>query len=464
MPTSLPSPDALRSAALRLPRLACAPESRGPVAVAVSGGADSVYLLCALWADEALRPRLRVLHFDHRVRGEASAEDARFVAAFAAALEVPCVLGVREGQGNSAEAALRAARDAFFAQQRAALGFELLCTAHHLDDIVENALMRLARGAGLAGLAAPRARQEFRDGHRRWRPLIEAGLTKAGVLAGLRSAGIPWREDATNGLPVATRNRVRAWLAEGGDASLGLGYADGFARSARILGEAQAALAEWSRELGCVVRPDGAMPVAALRGRPTALVQECLRAFLHHHGVSDPSVKSLDPLARAIGAGTDARSAVRGLSVGVQGGVLTLLAEPMVFGPEVRPLIFGVPDGECGLLAELTDVDATLWASLSQGEISPEREAYVVAPTAALSWRGRAEGDRYQPLGSPGSAKLSDLLINRKVPAEKREALPVVLAGSAILWVPGLPPAESARLTGPSKGALRLTWLVPRLG
>jgi tRNA(Ile)-lysidine synthetase-like protein len=206
------------------------------------------------------------------------------------------------------------------------------------------------------------------------------------------------------------------------------------------------------------------MPVAALRGRPTALVQECLRAFLHHHGVSDPGAKSLEPLTQAIDAGTDARSAVRGVSVRVQGAVLARLTEPIVFGPDERRLTIGLPDGECGLLAELTDVDASTWASLSRGDISPESEAYVIAPTAALSWRGRAEGDRYQPLGSPGSAKLSDLLINRKVPAEQREVLPVVLAGAEILWVPGLPPADSARLTGPTMGALRLTWLGPRLG
>ena len=88
---SLPSPEDLRAAALRLPRLPAAPALAGPIAVAVSGGADSIYLLCALWADGSLRSRLRVLHFDHRVRGEASAEDARFVAAFCAALGVPCV-------------------------------------------------------------------------------------------------------------------------------------------------------------------------------------------------------------------------------------------------------------------------------------------------------------------------------------------------------------------------------------
>jgi tRNA(Ile)-lysidine synthase len=421
-------------------------------------------LLCALWADDAVRPRLRVLHFDHRVRGEASAEDARFVAALCAALGVPCVLGMREGQGNASESDLRSDRDAFFAEQRQAIGFELLCTAHHLDDVVENALLRLARGAGLAGLAAPRVLQDFRDGHRRWRPLIAAGIAKSVLLASLQAAGITWREDATNGLPIAARNRIRAWLAEGGEAALGVGYAEGFIRSARIIGEAQAALASWARELGCVISAAGTMPVDALKGRPEALAQECVREFLHHYGVADPSAKSLLPLTSAIVAGSDARSAVRGVVVRVKAGELSVLTEAPSFGSVERRLQVGSADDESSLLAEVVDVDAPLWASLSRGDISPAREVYVVAPATTLTWRGRVEGDRYQPLGSPGTAKLSDLLINRKIPAEQREALPVVLAGSEILWVPGLPPAESARLAGPTKGALRLTWLGLCLG
>lgn len=461
---SLPTPAALRAAALRLPRLRSAPTSSGPVAVAVSGGADSVYLLGALWADEALRPRLRILHFDHRVRGEDSADDARFVAALCAALGVPCVVGRRAGEGDASEAALREARDAFFAVQRQTLGYELLCTAHHLDDVVENVLMRLARGAGLAGLAAPRALQSFRDGHRRWRPLIETGITKQALVAALRDAGIPWREDATNCLPVAARNRVRAWLTGGGEAALGAGYAEGFARSARIIGEAQAALAEWARELGCVVSVAGVLPVGPLKGRPEVLAQECLRAFLHHHGIVDPGAKSLGPLAAAIVAGGEARSAVRGVVVRVKGGALSVLTDAPMFGADERPLPLAVPDDESGLLAEVVEVDAALWASLSRGDISPAREVYVAAPAATLTWRGRVDGDRYRPLGSPGSAKLSDLLINRKIPAHIRESLPVVLGGGEILWVPGLPPAESVRLAGPAKGALRLTWLGPCLG
>jgi tRNA(Ile)-lysidine synthase len=306
--------------------------------------------------------------------------------------------------------------------------------------------------------------QGFRDGHRRWRPLIAAGIAKSTLLAELRSAGIPWREDATNGLPIAARNRIRAWLADGGEAALGAGYAEGFTRSARIIGEAQAALVCWARELGCVVSAAGTMPVGALKDRPEALAQECLREFLHRHGVADAGAKSLLPLTSAIVTGSDAQSAVRGVVVRLQAGELSVQTVAPAFGPAERRLLMGSPDDECALLAEIVDVDATLWASLSNGDISPTKEVYLVAPVSALAWRGRMEGDRYQPLGSSGSAKLSDLLINRKIPAERREALPVVLAGSEILWVPGLPPTESARLAGPTKGALRLTWLGLRLG
>ncbi|GBL27760.1 hypothetical protein EMGBS8_17080 [Verrucomicrobiota bacterium] len=74
-------------------------------------------------------------------------------------------------------------------------------------------LMRLARGAGLAGLAAPREWQAFRAGHVHWRPLIGARLTKAELLAALSAGAIPWHEDATNQQPIAVRNIgfVRGW-------------------------------------------------------------------------------------------------------------------------------------------------------------------------------------------------------------------------------------------------------------
>lgn len=433
--------------------------------MAVSGGADSVYLLLALWADEALRPRLRVWHFDHRVRGAASADDARFVQAWCATLAVPCVVGERGAAGAANEAELRAARLAFFAQQRAAQGVQVVATAHHLDDVVESMLMRLGRGAGLAGLAAPRAWQAFRDGHVHWRPLIEARRTKAQLVEALTAAALPWREDATNPLPVAQRNRVRAWVGQGGAAALGATYAQGFGTSARHLDEAQAALWAWADELGASVQADGALATSALVGRPVALAHAALARFLAAHGLTAASGVSVEALAQALVAGRPTQATLLARRLVHKPGRLSLAPEtPIAFGPELRTLVPGQLDDESGLRAEWVDVDADLWAKLSRGEIVADTVAYLNVPhDVALSWRGRVDGDRYQPLGAPGSAKLSDLLINRKIPAERRESLPLVLVDNHIVWVPSQPPAHSARLVGPQKGALRLTWLGPCL-
>jgi len=435
------------------------------IGVAVSGGADSVYLLLALWADETLRPRLRVLHFNHRVRGEAAEDDARFVQALCVALDVPHVIGERGAVGLASEADLRAARLDFFAQQRTALGLRVIATAHHLDDVVETMLMRLARGAGLAGLAAPREWQVFRAGHVHWRPLIGARLTKAELLATLSAGAIPWHEDATNLQPIALRNRARAWVGQGGSEALGPTFTQGFGASARYLDDAHTALLAWADELGCTVQPDGSIGTAALRGRPPALAHAVLSRFLAEHGLSSASGPSLEPLIAALGSGCDAQSTLLAQLVVHKADRLFLPRSMSVtYGPELRPLVLGQLDDASGLLAERVDVDDALWAKLSRGDISADSVAYLNVPQGLdLAWRGRMEGDRYQPLGSSGSAKLSDLLINRKIPVEQRESLPVVLVDNTIHWVPGQPPAHSARLVGPQKGALRLTWLGPCL-
>ena len=463
MPDRPPSPADLRAAAARLPRLPAPPADLvGPLAVGLSGGADSVLVLCALWADEAVRPRLRAWHFDHRVRGAASAADAAFCAALCAGLGVPFTAGTRVAEGPASEAALRAERDAFFREARAAQAVQVLVTAHHVDDQVETMLMRLAQGAGPLGLAAPRVRQAFRDGHARWRPLLAAGWRKADVLAALRAAGLPWREDATNAEGVARRNRVRAWLAAGAAPALGDGYAQGFARAARIQDELADALRAWGAQLGAHVDPAGRLAVAGLRGAPAALLRLLVDDFLRGQGVEAASSDSLAPLLAAIAAGGDARASVAGEIVRLREGWLLVEPAAVALGAELRSLRPGDVAG--GLAVEAVDVDAALWARLARGEVSPGAEAYLRAPVADLRWRGRVAGDRYRPLGAPGAAKVSDLLINRKVPAGLRDALPVVLAGEEILWVPGLPPADSHRLTGPGKGALRLTWRAPRLG
>ncbi len=178
--------------------------------VAVSGGADSTALLrlCALLAPMH-GGRLHVAHLDHGLRPE-SGQDAGFVRELCTRLGLPATTGRSDVSALAAERGLgleeagRLARYDFLERVRRDVDAEVILLAHQLNDLAEDQLLRLGRGAGwpaLGGMAAC-------DPERRLlRPLL---LTPRAELEGfLRALGQAWRDDPTNALPVCTRNRVR---------------------------------------------------------------------------------------------------------------------------------------------------------------------------------------------------------------------------------------------------------------
>lgn len=194
--------------------------ARGRWAIAFSGGADSLALLLLVWAHwPRHRPRLLALHFNHRLRGAESGRDVRFCRAVCRALGVEFRAEAWErpavaGRGAS-EAQARGARFDFFRGQQRRVGARALWLGHQKDDVAESMLMRLARGSGTAGLAAPRPLQRWAESWVHVRPLL--GLSKAELEAALQSCKVPWRSDSTNRQPDFLRNRIRqcvlpAWV------------------------------------------------------------------------------------------------------------------------------------------------------------------------------------------------------------------------------------------------------------
>jgi tRNA(Ile)-lysidine synthase len=188
-----------------------APAAGDGVAVAVSGGADSLALLHALRALSGPRGwRLAVLTVDHGLR-PGSAADAAFVADHAKALALPSrVLTLAPGdldrhRGAGPEGAARAARYAALWPAADELGCSWLATGHTLDDQAETVLLQLLRGAGPDGLAG----MAVRTG-RLLRPLL--GTRRAETRAACTAIGLPWREDPTNADDAPLRNRVRTQL------------------------------------------------------------------------------------------------------------------------------------------------------------------------------------------------------------------------------------------------------------
>lgn len=257
-------------------------------AVALSGGADSVALLLLLWVHwPERRDRLLALHFDHRLRGRASTGDARFCAGLCRAFGVPLVTGrwtdrppIRAG-AVVPEAAARAARIGFFTTELRRRRCSVLFLGHHRDDVAETVLMRLARGSGTGGLAAPRpVQKQAVAGRVHLRPLLT--LDKSTIVAALREAGASWREDASNASSAHLRNRVRAdlipaWRAAA--AEPGRDALAGLALSRDLLEEDDDALTHWAVRL-TRIDPRGALALAPLRNVPSAVLRRVLHRWL----------------------------------------------------------------------------------------------------------------------------------------------------------------------------------------
>ncbi|QYM80402.1 tRNA lysidine(34) synthetase TilS [Horticoccus luteus] len=282
-----------------------------PWTVALSGGADSLsvlLLLWGLWPEQ--RRRLRVVHFDHRLRGRSSMMDARFCAEVCHGLGLALKMGRWDERPlKVSEATARAARMAFFDQVLERQKESAIWFGHQQDDIAETLLMRLARGSGTAGLAAPRPVQAISRRRVHLRPLLT--LSKAEITQALTGANIPWREDASNARATFLRNRIRrsvvpAWS----EAVAGRNVLQGAALARELIEEDDAALEEWTERLP-LFTPAGALRLAAIAGCPRAVKRRALARWLAQHQlVRALSRQAVDALLQAIERGGAARHSV----------------------------------------------------------------------------------------------------------------------------------------------------------
>ena len=275
-------------------------EGSGALGVAVSGGSDSMALL-HLMADWG-GARLRCVTVDHRLR-EASAQEAADVGRQAARLGVPHdILSWDEwdGRGNLPEAA-RNARYGMMADWARRHGLEGVALGHTADDVAETFLMRLARRAGVDGLAAMRARRPHGDIvlHR---PLLSA--RRADLRGYLAARGVTWAEDPSNDNP-----RYRRTLARRALETLGPVGIDGAALSdvAAHLAEARATLGHYAAiEVERLARTDrgdlllDAQGLAALR---PDIARRILAAGLAWISGGAPRGPDITRLMEALGAG-----------------------------------------------------------------------------------------------------------------------------------------------------------------
>jgi tRNA(Ile)-lysidine synthase len=410
------------------------------IAVAVSGGADSVALLRRLLEE---RPKLgialSVVHVHHGIR-EAADEDAAFVGQLAATHDLPFHLHHTDAPAAAAalhetlEEAARNLRYAFFRHLMANGHADAIATAHTLDDQAETVLHKLLRGAWTEGLSGIHPVLAFEPGSI-LRPFLDN--THAAVEAWLVDLQQPWREDASNHDLAHTRNRIR-WELLPLLRTFNPQIAAQLARLASISGDEEA---YWQAEL------DRLLPGLLLPGRPTrgggrssSTRPEEETVAIEHSRLRDlhPAVarRALRAAARRLGARLSFDHTEQLLSMAgpnspragkfdLPGGItverslreirLTRGSTVPVPGPEHKFVIPG-------------EVHAPEYG------VCLRAESEATAPATLRPWKA---GDRVTLRHSRGTKKVAEVLDRLHVVGADRKNWPVVESEGKIVWMRG---------------------------
>lgn len=419
---------------------AAAPDA--PLAVALSGGADSVALLHLLKTQET--GALFAIHVHHGIRGEEADRDANFCRALCEKFGVPLsvlhvdVPTLAAENGLGLESAARAARYEALAAEMQKRNIPLLATAHHADDQLETLLQNLLRGAGTRGLCGIPAVRALADGALVVRPLLQ--MTKQQILDYCTANGLDFVTDSTNGEPCCPRNRLRAevipvlrelWPAGASRA----------ARAAASLAEDEAYLRSLAADL--LAREGNAPRVSALAALPRPVFVRVMQQMLP----MPPEAAHIDALWELISAPAPHKAlSLPHACVRIEQGRFTVREDaPREIADYEIPLREGVtclPDGiGVAVLGEKGANCIPDGMNIYRYETRIDFCSAIMKGSAVL--RNRRAGDRI--LSGKCHKSVRKLPAMAAFPLDVRERMPLLCDGEGVLAVPFGPVRDGAK-------------------
>lgn len=378
------------------------------VVCAVSGGADSMAMLWAMWLmKDQLKITVEAAHFNHNLRGEESNRDEAFVVAFCKNHNIPCHVGA--GKVEPGEKGLEAAaRNARYAYLQSLPG--KIATAHTADDNAETLLLHLVRGTGLKGLGgiAPIRGNLIR-------PMLT--VTRREVLDFLDRHKIPYVTDSSNETDAFLRNRIRHHvmpLLRQENPSL----AENLSAAALRLRQDEAALDQMA---------EPTTDVAALRQMPPAVQTRALAKLLVHFGVKEPEAEHIAFLRRIVCS--DNPSACGEFPGNVILGRQYHRLVKLEVLPELGTYVLNCP-GE----TYIPELGVKVICRQPDGRA----EGLALYSGGGLTLRSRRPGDTITLSG--GTKSLKKLFIDRKIPASQRGRVPVLADDAGVAAVVGIGP------------------------
>lgn len=411
------------------------------VFVAVSGGADSVALLMALFH---LKFRVSILHCNFHLRGDESDQDEYFVKLLADQLNLPCkvrhfdTLTTARTRGISIEMAAREERYGWFRELLNTHPGAKIAIAHNADDAIETVLLNLSKGTGIRGLKGiPYSREQGRI----IRPMLD--VSRRDVIAYLQSEHLsqPWREDSSNMDTVYQRNYIRHHLLPALE-HLNPGFRSSMAQTMKQLREVELFYREAIEHHRLLIETsEGDLRISQLLASPAPAT--LLYELLHRYGFSSQQCQNVANTLATLPSGSVFLSQTHRLIRSWD--LLQLLPrEPLTFGPHRillgnLPCSVTLPSGT--LLIERTDagdVDNPLALCLPISWLSSESSLVLRQPN---------EGDRMAPFGMKyGRKRVSRIFIDGKISHRQREEAVLLCLDNAPLWLIGHSKSEHTRI------------------
>lgn len=423
------------------------------IGVALSGGSDSVFLLCVA-IQICSAKNLVAFHFNHKVRKNAEGDES-FVKNFCKKFGVKLVIGFRKKNLIKVnEANLKTLRENFLKSQAEKLGVKKILQGHIKSDVAETMLMRLMRASSLDGLCAPRPISK--KGELTYlRPLLN--LNKCDTQKILKEKNIDWREDESNFKNDFLRNKLRNIIIPEIVKIENSDFFNACIRSRMLLQQDADFIENIFRKSILKISKN-----SIELNRDFATEKSILRrAILHILSLNNLELRSnaVDEFIEDCLKSDFAKIQIASFTLQFTKATSILkllkntnrkiLKQALKIGQNI------LSDGS-SITVEKIKISNSEFKKIKNGEY-PESNFAHIKILEELFVRAYKPKDAYAPIASNSPRLIKDMMSAKKTPILKRKSLPLVCYKNSIIWVPTLAPADDCKITQNSD-ALRLTY------
>lgn len=417
----------------------CNPTDR--ILLAVSGGVDSVAMLQLFYHAGFT---VGVAHCNFQLRGEASERDEDFVRALCLQRGIPFyaakfdTVQYANRTAQSIQMAARELRYNFFDDVLRQHDYQYIATAHHLNDALETVLLNLVRGTGLDGLTGIPAKQQ-----KRIRPMLFA--SRVAIESYALANALVWREDMSNASDKYARNLLRHQVVpilRTLNPSLEKNIAETLERvqGASLLAEEK--IKQFSQQSVTVRGIHTRIAKEALLHSPSpaVLLWELVKSFGFNYTQCKRAIATVHQ------SGKQFHTRTHDLTVDRDVFIISRRETVTIEAVLIDDTLADTSNGALNLAFDIVDNEQMpLSKDPAIAQLDYDKLQFP------LQWRSWRDGDHFRPFGMKQTKKVSDFLIDAKVPLPEKRHVTVLESAGNIIWIVGFRISDDVKVEEQTK-------------